>query len=143
MIKWGIRVLIIHYLEQGLPQSTIAERLGIDRRTIHRWITTGQLEREVDTGVLPRPERRRSQAAKLAPYHSMVETRLKDFPELSAVRLFGEIRAAGYTGGYTQLKELVRRSRTQPTPDRPWRPSAPSAPRSRESRRRRSGRRFG
>lgn len=117
MIKWGIRVLLIHYLEQDLPKTAIAERLGIDRRTINRWIAAGQLEREVGTGVLPRPERRRSQTAKLAPYHSIIETRLEAFPELTSVRLFAEIQAAGYTGGYTQLKEFVRRARTQPAPD--------------------------
>jgi transposase len=117
LIKWGIRVLLIHYLEQGLPKTTIAERLGIDRRTIQRWIAAGQLEREVDSGVLPRPERRRLQAPKLAPYHAIIRTRLEHFPELSSVRLFDEIRAAGYTGGYTQLKEFVRRSRPQTPAD--------------------------
>jgi hypothetical protein len=35
-------------------------------------------------------------------------------PKLSAVRLFEEIRAAGYEGGYTQVKDCVRQMR--PTP---------------------------
>ena len=35
MIKWGIRVLLTHYLEQGLSKSAIARQLGIDRRTIN------------------------------------------------------------------------------------------------------------
>ena len=38
MIKWEIRVLLTHYLEQGLSKSGIARQLGIDRRTINRWI---------------------------------------------------------------------------------------------------------
>lgn len=33
---------------------------------------------------------------------------------LSAVPLLDEIRAAGYTGGYTQLRELVRRPEIRP-----------------------------
>jgi transposase len=115
--EWGTRVLLIHYLEQGLSKRAIAERLGIDRRTIHRWITTGQLTRDVDTGLLPRPVRRRSQPAKLAPYVGILESRLAEYPELSAVRLLAEVRAAGYTGGYTQLKEQVRRLRPQPAAD--------------------------
>jgi transposase len=117
LIKWGIRVLLIHLLEQGLSKSSIADQLGFDRRTIQRWIAAGQLEREVGTGVLPRPKRRASRAPKLAPFHSIIETRLGDFSELTAVRLFAEIQAAGYTGGYTQLKEFVRGRRPSPAPD--------------------------
>jgi len=48
--------------------------------------------------------------------HAIVETRLAAYPELSAVRLLDEIRAAGYTGGYSQLKVLVRRLRPTPAP---------------------------
>jgi hypothetical protein len=50
-------------------------------------------------------------ATKLDPFRPILETRLTAFPELSAVRLLEEIRAAGYTGGYSQLKEAVRRLR--------------------------------
>jgi len=45
---------------------------------------------------------------------SIIETRLAAYPALSAVRLLAEIRAAGFEGSYTQLKEFVRRVR--PTP---------------------------
>ena len=55
MIKWEIRVLLTHYLEQGLSKSGIARQLGIDRRTINRWIAEGQLERDVDTGQVRPP----------------------------------------------------------------------------------------
>jgi transposase len=45
---------------------------------------------------------------------AILETRLAAYPELSAVRLLAEIRAAGFAGSYTQLKEFVRQVR--PTP---------------------------
>ena len=38
------------------------------------------------------------------------------YPRLTAVRLLEEIRAAGYRGGYTQLKEYVRKVRPRPPP---------------------------
>ncbi len=43
---------------------------------------------------------------------------LAEYPELTAVRLFEEIKAAGYSGSYTQVKEYVRRVRPRP-PEEP------------------------
>ena len=74
MIKRETRVLLVHYLEQGLSKSAIAERLGIDRRTIHRWIAAGQLARDAGTGLLPEPARRQSRPAKLAPFEPILRT---------------------------------------------------------------------
>ena len=51
-------MLLTHLLEQGLSKSAIAKRLGMDRRTIHRWIAGGQLEVDAATGMLPQPVRR-------------------------------------------------------------------------------------
>jgi len=59
---------------------------------------------------------RRPVATKLAAYTAIVEARLAAYPQLSAVRLLDEIRAAGYTGGYTQLKAFVQRVRPTPAP---------------------------
>jgi transposase len=46
-----------------------------------------------------------------------IEARLTAYPELSSVRLIDEIRAAGYAGGYSQLKAYVRRVRPLPAPE--------------------------
>jgi transposase len=106
-------VLLRHYLEAGLTKTAIAERLGLDRSTIHRWIHAGDLERDVDAEAVryrPRPPR----PSKLDPYVPLLRERLTDYPDLTAVRLFAEIRAAGYPGGLSQLKGLVQQLR--PTP---------------------------
>ena len=116
MYGWDTLVLLKHLLEQGLKKTTIAERLGISRRLVYHLIATGQLER--DLSVTPPPRTRTPAAAKLEPYKAIVTTRLATYPELSAVRLFEECRAAGYTGGLTQLKVFVRevRPRSEPEP---------------------------
>jgi transposase len=119
VIKWETRVRLVHYLEQGLPKAVIARQLGLDRRTIHRWVAAGQLEVDVDTGLLPPPVRKSSQPSKLEPYKATLSQRLKDFPGLPATRLFAEIQAAGYTGGYTQLKQYVRSIRPAVEPEPP------------------------
>jgi transposase len=41
----------------------------------------------------------------------------RSYPDLTAVRLFDEVKAAGYTGGLTQLKLYVRRSGRSPSPE--------------------------
>jgi transposase len=116
LIKWESRVLLTHYLEQGLSKSAAARKLGVDRRTINRWVASGQLERELETGQVPRPVRKQ-RPSKLEPYKSIILARLERYPELTTVRLFDEIRAAGYTGGLTQLKIFVQQVRPKPLPD--------------------------
>jgi transposase len=109
-------MLLRHYLEQGTSKSALARKLGVHRDTIHRWIRDGELDRDLD-GELVRYGPRRPVATKLDAYKSIVEARLAAYPQLSAVRLLDEIRAAGYTGGYTQLKAFVQRVRPTPAPE--------------------------
>ena len=110
------RVLLRHYLEQGLSKTAVAERLGISRRSVYYWVETGQLDRELDDEPV-RYRARPPVARKVDAYRGIVETRLAEYPKLSAVRLFEEIKAAGYEGGYTQLKEFVRSVRPTPPVD--------------------------
>jgi transposase len=111
------RVLLRHYLEQGLSKAEIARELKISRRTLYHWIEAGQLDRELDNSAVrytPRPP----VACKIDRYREMIRMRLSEYPRLSATRLFEEVRAAGYAGGYTQVKEYVRDVR-------PGRPAEP------------------
>jgi transposase len=111
---WDTLVLLKHLLEQGLPKTAIAAQLGISRRLVYHLIDTGQLDRDLSQ---PAPRRRLSAPTKLAPYEGIITTRLDTYPELSAVRLFEECRAAGYGGGLTQLKAFVRQVRPRPEPE--------------------------
>jgi transposase len=110
------RVLLRHYLERGLSKAEVARELGVSRRTVYHWIATGQLERELDESPV-RYAARPPVERKIEPYCAIIEARLAEFPRLSAVRLFEEIRAAGYGGGYTQVKEHVRQVRPTPAPE--------------------------
>lgn len=110
------RVLLRHYLEQGVPKAALARQLGVSRRTIYHWLETGQLDRELDNeAVCYGP--RGPMPTKLDPYRGIIDERLGEFEELTAVRLFDEVQAAGYSGGYTQVKEYVRRVRPKPEPE--------------------------
>ena len=115
MIGWERRVLLRHYLDQGLTVTEMARELETSRQTVYRWVRSGELDRDVeDVRYGPRP----SVPTKLDPYKGILRERLDAYPELTAVRLLAEIRAAGYPGGYTQLKEYVRTVRPRP-PEEP------------------------
>jgi len=113
MIGRETRMLLRHYLDQGASKSALARQLGVSRDTIYRWIRDGELDRDLDmTPVHYGP--RRPVPTKLDAYKAIIETRLAAYPALSAVRLLAEIRAAGFEGSYTQLKEFVRQVRPRP-----------------------------
>jgi len=114
MYGWEPHVLLRHYLEQGLTITAIAERLRCNRRTVQRWVAAGVLDHD-PTSVRygPRP----SVPTQLDPYQPLIRERLETYPELTAVRLFEEVRAAGYPGSLTQLKVFVRRVRPRPEPE--------------------------
>lgn len=116
MIERDKRMLLRHYLEEGLSKSEISRRLDVSRDTIHRLIRTGQLDRDLDTEPV-RYTSRRPVPRKLDPYRALIVARLEAYPRLSAVRLLEEVRAAGYAGGYTQVKEFVRRVRPREAPE--------------------------
>lgn len=108
------RVLLRHYLEQGLSKAELARKLGVSRRTLYYWLESGQLEQENEpVRYAPRP----AVAHKLDRYQPMILARLTEYPMLSATRILEEVRAAGYAGGYTQLKDYVRKIRPGPPPD--------------------------
>jgi transposase len=109
---WDTLVLLKHLLDEGLKKTAIAERLGISRRLVYHLIETGQLDRDLSE---PPPRRTRTPAPpKLEPYKPIITARLETYPELSAVRLFDECRAAGYAGGgvpaellFDQMKAVI------------------------------------
>ena len=79
----------------------------MSRRTIHAWVETGQLDRDLSSGgsrYAPRPPAPHT----LDPYTGIIDARLEEYPGLSAQRLFDEVRAAGYPGGYSRVRDDVR-----------------------------------
>ena len=103
-------MLLKHYLDRGVSKAELSRRFGVNRRTIHNWVDTGQLDRDLAAGARgysPRPP----VAHKLAPYKAIIDARLEAFPKLSAKRLFDEVRAAGYPGCYSRVNDYVRATR--------------------------------
>jgi transposase len=110
------RVLLHQLLEDaGGDRAEAARRAGVGRTTMYRWIKAGLLDQPLDA-IQSRYKPRPPEVTKLEKYQATIEARLREFPRLSAVRLFAECRAAGYTGGLTQLRRFVRSFRPAPEP---------------------------
>lgn len=90
---------------EKLSKSAIAVRLGIHRWTVRRALASPQGP-PID---LPRKDAGRG---KLIPYRDYIQTRLKEYPELSAKKIFKEILPMGYGGGYSGVKKYIHRLRT-------------------------------
>ena len=95
---------MLHQLkDQGLTVSAIARRTGLDRKTVRKYLEQG-LSAPSYGPRLPRPQR-------LDPYRDYLRQRIETVPEIRATRLLREIRALGYTGGYTCLTDYLREIR--------------------------------
>ena len=83
---------------QGLSISQIAQRTGLDRKTVRKYIGRG-LEAPV---YGPRQPRERL----LEPFEAYLRERISAFPDLTGQRLLREIKGHGYKSGYTAVTGL-------------------------------------
>ena len=95
--------MIHQYKSEGLSNRAIAQRLGIDRKTVTRHLC----QDAQDPGALQRVVN----PSKLEPYRAYLSERLQQFPELTARRLQREIQQLGYRGGYSILCDYLRQIR--------------------------------
>jgi len=101
-------IVILDLHRQGLSVSAIAQRTGLDRKTVRKYIAAG-LEPPAYTPRQPCP-------TKIAPFQAYLRERVAAYPELTATRLHREIGELGYSGGQTAVKEFLREVRPSPAP---------------------------
>src|SRR5438105_6426572 len=112
VIQLGELVMILDLHRQGLSVWAIARRVGIDRKTVRKYIERG-LEP-------PSYGPRKPRARRLEPFEAYLQQRVATYPGLTASRLLREIREHGYAGGYTAVTEAIRRGwRARRTDDQP------------------------
>src|SRR4051812_50124459 len=92
VVTLGELMMILDLHRQGLTISAIARQLGIDRKTVRRYIDRG-LE---PPAYGPRPPRQRS----TDPFLPYLRERLTNFPGLTSMRLWRGGDYPGYNGGY-------------------------------------------
>jgi len=100
MISYELYCRIRLLTQQGLNAPQIADACALDERTVRYW--QGQATYRVRKQV-PR-------ASKLDPFRNLLVRWLAEHP-YSSVQLLRKLREAGYTGGYSILKERVQQLR--------------------------------
>lgn len=104
------QVLLLH--RDGTSARAIARALGISRNTVRRLVAGHERRRREGASALPPlPPPRPS---KLDAYVDAIAELLRQFPDITAQRVFEELRARGYTGGYTMVRERIQRERPRP-----------------------------
>jgi len=101
-------IVILDLHRQGLSVSAIAQRTGLDRKTVRKYITAG-LEPPAYTPRQPCP-------TKIALFQAYLRERVAAYPELTGTRLHREIGELGYSGGQTAVKEFLREVRPRAAP---------------------------
>ena len=84
--------------QQGLKVAQIARLLDFDERTVAHWV--GQKTYA--------PPKRAKRASKLDPFKGTIVRLLESGADYSAQQIFQRLRAEGYDGGYSILKDFAR-----------------------------------
>ena len=93
-------------LRDGLSISEIARRTGVTRKTIRRWLKAPE-------GIEPKYRRQRGDT-KITPYVERLvvmlemDARRPRRERRTALKLFTELKAAGFDGDYSRVTEFVR-----------------------------------
>jgi len=98
------------YFRDGLAVSEIARKTGFARNTVKAWLKAAE-------GVEPKYRRRTGQT-KISPFAELLtkaletDARRPKRDRRSALKLYAELKAAGFPGDYSRVTEFVRSWRT-------------------------------
>jgi transposase len=105
---------IIRRHQGGASMRAIARSLRIARKTVRRALDQQEQNRVVGPRhpEFPRPRQRR--ASSLDAHEDSMRELLGRYPEITAVRMLEELRARGFAGQYTIVRERLRELRPAP-----------------------------
>jgi transposase len=91
--------------KQGLPISQIARRLGIDRRTVQKYIDHPEL--------INQPRKAVSRPSKVDPFREQIKAYLEEDPHYRATTIYDRLKRGEYKGGYEIVKRAVRSQKAE------------------------------
>jgi len=103
---------IVTLFQGGASMRRIARSLGISRKTVHRVLEHVQQSRG-DGRADPPPTAKKQRPSQLDAYESTIADLLARYPKITVQRIHEELRRAGFSGGYTIVRERVSTLRPQ------------------------------
>src|SRR5262249_42260828 len=102
---------IVRRWQAGASMRSIARTLRMSRNTVRRALDGIAAAR---AGKPPAPAGVRP--SRLDPHEATIVELLGRYPDLTAARILQELRAHGFSGGYTIVRQRVNQLRPRPTP---------------------------
>jgi transposase len=125
MTGWSTRAdlehQIAHLFRRDNSRRQIARALGVTRGLVQRVVTGMEQAKGAAHTVLPEAQVATPRPSKLDAHQGRIKELLARYPSITVRRVFEELRAAGYDGGYSIVKDCLRRLRP-PKPPEPSRP---------------------
>jgi transposase len=109
-MKESVRNEIGRLSEQGLSQRRIAQQLQVSRHTVHHTLQQVAAARNEGSAATPPAPRSRSRQS-LAEFDPVIQQLLERYPDLTARRLWEELRQRGFTGSYPTVWRRLRQLR--------------------------------
>ena len=107
---------VMRRLQRGDAKRAIAKALGIDRKTVTRIIADVHKRRDEGDDALARelPAPRTPRPSKLDAFTDVIAQLLAEYPDIRATRLHEELCERGFDGGYTIVREHLRKLQPKP-----------------------------
>src|SRR5450432_571320 len=101
---------IVRRHQGGASIRRIAEDLDLARQTVRDVVVRWEAERTGPQATPAMPASRR-RASALDAYDAAIRQWLQRYPDITVTRLLEELRAQGFTGQYTILRQRVKQLR--------------------------------
>ena len=99
---------IVHRRALGQSIRSIARSTHLSRRAVERALTEQDSARQQGLPHPGLPRRRRRRGSMIDDYEEAIGGFIKRYPDITIIRLLEELRALGYPGGYSILRERVK-----------------------------------
>ena len=104
-----LRNEIVVLRDTGRSIRGISRQLHVSRKTVRRVLAEVRKQRHEGVDILPPAPKRRTSL--LDPFEQDIHGLLEQYPDLTAVRLLEKLRSRGFKGGYSIVKDHLRRVR--------------------------------
>lgn len=119
--KWRTREELVHEVitlaKHGQSRRAISRALGVSRNTVRVLLDAHEAGRETEHIALEQRPSRAPRAAKIDAWKPRVAELMQRFPDITAQRVYEILKCEGFDGGYTGVKQHVRRMRPPPRPE--------------------------